>query len=136
MNRQDANREILMRIESEIELNPDLRFSQILRNLNIVTEFKDDEDTYRYWLDEFNLEHVAAVDLFDSVDLEIGELKGRVNELEKRSCAFESLPIHEPFHRHNTPYYPLQQITTNTWEYPIGIDYTNLIQSFNAEVIY
>ena len=62
MNRQEANRHILARIASEIESSPDQRFSQILRNLDIITEYRNKEGMPEYWVNEFNLEphHILA----------------------------------------------------------------------------
>ena len=56
MTRQEANLEILRRIQEYAEKHPDQRLGQILRNLNIITEYRNKEGTPEHWINEFNLE--------------------------------------------------------------------------------
>lgn len=56
MTRQEANRLILKRISDEIERNPHVRFHQILRNLNVIEEFRDEFGIPKWWLNEFHAE--------------------------------------------------------------------------------
>ena len=53
MTRQEANMEILRRLGKKIIECPDLRFSQILFNLNLVEPSPDDG---HYWADDFYIE--------------------------------------------------------------------------------
>jgi hypothetical protein len=63
MNRRAANRAILDYIYLEIEENPDLRFSQILRNLGVVKERRSKIDGLPYaWENEFHLEPWIVLD--------------------------------------------------------------------------
>ena len=55
MERLEYNRKILSKLQEVVENNPDLRFGQILRNIEVVKEdliIKDDI----YWKDDFNTE--------------------------------------------------------------------------------
>ena len=61
MTRQEANRELLKILEQTIESQPDIRFSQALRNAGFVKEVVFESPSSRwenviYWQDEFNLE--------------------------------------------------------------------------------
>lgn len=56
INRQEANRRIVMYLFDMIEKHPELRFSQIMANLDVVTP----EDGL--WKDEFYLEPSKLLD--------------------------------------------------------------------------
>ena len=56
MTRQEANNEILQRLALEIVRYPDLRFSQILVNLNIVEKATYSNINVNLWEDEFYTE--------------------------------------------------------------------------------
>jgi hypothetical protein len=62
-NRLEANREILRRLQAYLEADPDMRFSQALRNLRIVEEV-DGSDAY-YWEDDFYTESSEIVKRMD-----------------------------------------------------------------------
>lgn len=65
MNRLEANRRILQLLRNEIELQPDIRFCQLLSNLDIVErrdhEYDGDHTPPPYWVDEFNTESVGTL---------------------------------------------------------------------------
>lgn len=59
MNRQQANRELLAILSSWIEAYPDLRFSQILGNMEFVKQDDVEHEECcdsRRWADEYLLE--------------------------------------------------------------------------------
>ena len=68
MNRQQANREILSHISAQIEAYPDLRFHQILQNIDVVVLDKEvqvgefEHDTERYSSDKFHEESEITLD--------------------------------------------------------------------------
>lgn len=59
MTRQEANRLILKILAKDIEDQPDIRFSQLMRNIGIVLE--DDYHGDKQWVEEFNLESTALL---------------------------------------------------------------------------
>ncbi len=61
MTRQEANNEILQRLALEIVRYPDLRFSQILVNLNIVEKATYSNINVNLWEDEFYTEPQAIL---------------------------------------------------------------------------
>ena len=63
-NRLEANREILRRLQAYLEADPDMRFSQALRNLQIVDEV-DGPDAV-YWDNEFYVESSAILKRMDN----------------------------------------------------------------------
>ena len=66
--RQNKNRQILAEISAQIEAYPDLRFQQILQNLNIVELDKEfqvgvhEHDVERYSSDKFYEESVVTLE--------------------------------------------------------------------------
>ena len=63
MTRLTVNRILLKMLEETIESQPDIRFSQALRNLGLVEEIVERNDrseiTRIVWRDDFNLEPTA-----------------------------------------------------------------------------
>lgn len=62
MTRQQANEEIMGRLLQAIMENPDQRFGQILRNLGIVTEIRDETHMPICWQNDFNKESEAILE--------------------------------------------------------------------------
>lgn len=56
MTRQQANYKILEILKQQIEQQPDIRFSQLLKNMDIVLEIKDDFGNLLGWAGEFYVE--------------------------------------------------------------------------------
>lgn len=56
-SRQKANRELVKILHSMVEAYPDQRFSQLLRNLDVVAEVRDAQTGMPLsWANEFHLE--------------------------------------------------------------------------------
>lgn len=60
MDRKVANREIMKRLAKAVELNPEVRFGQLLSNLGLVKEFRFLDDNTA-WFNEFNTESEATL---------------------------------------------------------------------------
>jgi hypothetical protein len=56
MSRQKDNLEILNRLREYVATSPDERFGQILRNIGIINDYRDEEDGLHKWANHFNEE--------------------------------------------------------------------------------
>lgn len=63
--RQEANRELVARLQEQVERYPSERFSQILRNAGFVHQEEISEQVV--WKDEFNLEPWQLLNRVDEV---------------------------------------------------------------------
>lgn len=62
MTRQDANLKIVKRIWQACKDYPDWRFGQILRNLGVVEEYRNEEGVPESWINHFNKESVKTLE--------------------------------------------------------------------------
>lgn len=56
MTRQQANYKILQILFQEVLNQPDIRFGQLMRNLEVISEGKSADWSAPPWINEFNLE--------------------------------------------------------------------------------
>jgi hypothetical protein len=70
-NRQEKNKLILAEISAQIEAYPDLRFQQILQNLNI-TELDKDVQTGKY---PHDIERFSSDKFYEESDKTLGKVK-------------------------------------------------------------
>ena len=56
-----SNKEILKRLAKAVKENPDQRFGQLLRNLDVIVEIRNQQGIPSYWQNDFNTESVAIL---------------------------------------------------------------------------
>lgn len=62
MLRSKANKEIMKKLTKAMKANPQVRFGQLLRNLGVVTEIRDQNHNVIAWQNDFNKESEAILD--------------------------------------------------------------------------